>query len=76
MNALKQRGVLCRVLKYPGEGHSLEAKPETSADCTLNIALWLDKYLIMEAYPQQQEAIPQQHEANTSFQDSSAFKND
>ena len=48
MNALKQRGVLCRVLKYPGEGHSLEAKPESSADCTLNIALWLDKYLIVE----------------------------
>ena len=48
MNALKQRGVLCRVLKYPGEGHSLEAKPESSADCTLNIAMWLDRYLVTE----------------------------
>lgn len=46
MNALKQRGVLCRLLKYPGEGHSLAAKPESEADGFLNIALWLDKYLV------------------------------
>jgi len=45
MHALKQRGVDVKLLKYPGESHPLEAKFETSADCTINIALWFDKYL-------------------------------
>lgn len=45
MHALKQRGVECRLLKYPGESHPLEAKFETSADNTINMALWFDKYL-------------------------------
>lgn len=45
MHCLKERGVDCKVLKYPGESHPLEAKVETSADCSINMSLWFDKYL-------------------------------
>lgn len=45
MHALKERNVDCRLHKYPNESHPLEAKFETSADNTINIALWFDKYL-------------------------------
>ena len=45
IHCLKERGVECRLLKYPGESHPLEAKFETSADCSINMSLWFDKYL-------------------------------
>jgi acylaminoacyl-peptidase len=42
MHALRERKVECRLLKYPGESHPLEAKVETQADVTINMAIWFD----------------------------------
>lgn len=46
MHALKERGIECKLQKYPGENHILEAKFETVADVAINMALWFDKYLL------------------------------
>lgn len=45
MHALQARDVPCKLLKYPGESHPLQAKFETTADCEINVAMWFDKYL-------------------------------
>ena len=45
MHALKERKVDCKLLKFPGESHPLEAKFETSSNVTINMAMWFDKYM-------------------------------
>ena len=42
---LQAMGVECRLMKYPGDNHSL-MKNEHGTDANLNIAMWMDKYLI------------------------------
>ena len=45
LNALKHSGVDCRLIKYPGEGHTIAAKVDCVADYAINMSLWFGKYL-------------------------------
>lgn len=44
--ALKQMGVETKLYNYPGNGHGLMKPEEHGFDASMNIGLWMDKYLM------------------------------
>ena len=54
-HALQELGVETRLYNYPESGHAL-LPTEHTADATLNISLWFDKYL-MEPYDPTPEQV-------------------
>ena len=46
-NALKEKGVDCRLYDYPATGHALADSVEVSHDWQINLSLWMAKYAVM-----------------------------
>ena len=55
-HSLKERGVPCKLWNYPGSGHSLAAT-EHCLDAYMNIALWMDEYLMVPYLPKKVEKV-------------------
>jgi len=53
---LKERDVPCKLWNYPGSGHSLAAT-EHCLDAYMNIALWMDEYLVGPYMPKKEEKV-------------------
>lgn len=57
-HALQEQGVDTKLVNYPESGHAL-LPTEHTIDATMQIALWLDKYL-MQPFEQPEEAQKQE----------------
>jgi len=62
-HALQELGVDTKLFNYPESGHAL-ALTEHTVDATMQIALWLDKYL-MEPFEPKAEAVEEKKEEIT-----------
>ena len=57
-HALQEMGIEAKLLSYPESGHAI-GNTEYAVDATMQISLWLDKYL-MEPFEQRTESQKQE----------------